>query len=129
MMNYALSFVILAMLSLTAQAAMSDYPSPPPTFEASAYTTWDSPATEDFLNGSRRGLIHVPYEGGDISMVRIDLASDWHYQRCVEELPLIEMRARFNRALFCLGGFARLVSSNEWRHLDHTRALECNAVQ
>ena len=48
----------------------------PPTFET---RSWDK--TEDFLNGSRRGLIHVPYDGGDISMIRIDLASDCHYQR------------------------------------------------
>lgn len=70
---------IFGMLCCSTEAAMSDYPAPPPTFEASSYTSWDK--TEDFLNGSRRGLIHVPFEGGDISMVRIDLAADCHYDR------------------------------------------------
>ena len=67
--------VLIALLVLAIAAiAFADYPQPPPTFEASDYTTWH----KRFVQKSRRADINVNFKAADgsddnISMTRLDL--------------------------------------------------------
>lgn len=72
-------FLIPYLLSSVALSAV--YPDPPPTFEASKYTTWD----ELTVKGSSKAKINVEFTGADgspdsISMTQLDLVGD-DYQR------------------------------------------------
>ena len=70
-MQFAVLLVLLAIVAV----AFADYPEPPPTFEASKYTSWDT----DFTVGkSRRSIVQVDFKDADgnadyIAMKRLDL--------------------------------------------------------
>lgn len=70
------SILILLVLSIIA-VAFASYPEPPPTFEASKWTTWERKT----VAGSRRGAINVQFSDASgnpdfIKMTRLDLIGD-----------------------------------------------------
>lgn len=75
------NIALLATLAAIGGVAATDYPVPLPTYEASAYTTWQ----DETVALSRKAKIYVPFTAADgsedmISVFRLDLVGN-DYER------------------------------------------------
>ena len=72
-------FQIFLVLALVA-SVLADYPTPPPIYEATDYTAWQT-EYDSLAPGSRRAQLHIPFtndagEADKIDMFRLDLVGD-----------------------------------------------------
>jgi hypothetical protein len=70
-----MQFINLVVLLAILACVYADYPEPPPTFEATKYTTWDTSFT---AGNSRRSVVDIRFDDADgnpdyITMKRLDL--------------------------------------------------------
>jgi hypothetical protein len=75
------NIALLATLAAIGGAVATDYPVPLPTYEASAYTTWQ----DETVALSRKAKVYVPFTAADgsddmISVFRLDLVGN-DYER------------------------------------------------
>ncbi len=70
-------YSLICSLLAISHAAVTDYPAPPPTFQAKDFTTWQHLKHD----GSKRADILIPFTGADgqedsIKLFRVDLVGD-----------------------------------------------------